>query len=174
MIYPEIKLTTSVLENLMPNIWTVLTQLLATLILFLVLRKLVWKPVKEILNKRSVYEQERLEKAEQLRKENEEMNVQIQEELRQANIKATEIIKKSQVDGEKLRDNLIAEGKEKAQTIVNDAQRSIELQKAKMVDEMHQEIVDVAISAAEKMLKHKLDEKTDRDLIDKFVKEVSK
>lgn len=169
-----IKLTTSVLENLMPNIWTVLTQLLATLILFLVLKKLVWKPVKETLEKRSVYEQERLEKAERLRKENEELNTQVQEELRQANIKANEIVKKAQLEGEKVRDNLIAEGKEKAQVIVSDAQRSIELQKAKMVDEMHQEIVDVAISAAEKMLQHKLDDENDRKLIDKFVKEVSK
>ena len=39
---------------------------------------------------------------------------------------------------------------------------------------MHQEIVDVALSATEKMLNEKLDEKSQKSEIDSFVKEVIK
>lgn len=170
----QIAINTDILANLMPNIWTIITQLLATLILFLVLKKLVWKPVKAIMDKRAVYEQERLEKAEQLRADNEKMNAQIQQELQQANKKASETIKQAQQEGNKVKEALISEGKEKAQALMNEAQQNIALAKSKMVEEMHQEIVDVAISAAEKMLQSKLDEKSDRDMVDKFVKEITK
>lgn len=173
-MYKEIALTTDILANLMPNIWTIITQLLATLILFIVLKKLVWKPVKAIMEKRSVLEQERLESAERLRAENEKMNSEIQLQLQQANQKASETIKQAQLEGNKVKEALISEGKEKAQTLISEAQQTIAQQKSKMVEEMHQEIVDVAISAAEKMLQKKLDEENDREMIDNFVKEITK
>ena len=39
--------------NLLPNLLTMITQLLATLLIFLMFKKFLWKPVREILAKRS-------------------------------------------------------------------------------------------------------------------------
>ena len=56
---------------------------------------------------------------------------------------------------------------------IDEAQNNIALQKNKMLDEMHGEIVDVALSAAEKILQSKLDSKNDKESIDEFIKEVT-
>ena len=48
---------------LFPNILTIITQLVSTLIIFLAVKKFLWKPVKNILAKRSEKMQESLDSA---------------------------------------------------------------------------------------------------------------
>ena len=47
-----------ILGLLVPNIWTALTQLCATAVLFFLMYKLAYKPVKNILDKRSEFVRE--------------------------------------------------------------------------------------------------------------------
>ena len=162
-----------VLENLVPNLLTVATQLIATLIMFIMLKKFAWEPVKKIMNERSAYEQERLNEAERLRQENRELKEQIEKELEDANKQAQETIQEAQMEGQRLKDSMVSEGRERSKQLIDDAERSIELERSKMLDEMHEEIVDVALNATEKMLNEKLDEESDRRAIDSFIKEVS-
>jgi len=168
------KIETDILGNLLPNILTVVVQLAATGILFFLMYRLAWKPVKKILDERSAVEQERLEKAKKIEEENLAYNAQAKQELDQARKMAQEAISQAQEEAGKLRNNLIEEGKKEASRIIEDAQRTISLQKKKMLEDMHGEMVDVALSAAEKMLNTKLDSKADEENINKFIKEVSK
>ena len=52
-----------ILNQLVPNVWTALTQLCASAVLFFVLYKLGYKPVRKILDTRSEYEQNKLAQA---------------------------------------------------------------------------------------------------------------
>ena len=162
-----------VLSQLMPNILTVITQLCATAVLFLLMYKLAWKPVKRILDARSEYEQKRLTAAEELKQKNEQVLAGIDQQIEDANLQAQQILVKAQADGQKLKDNLISEGRQKSQQLVEEAQRNITLEKNKMLEEMHEEVVEIAMSAAEKLLQQKLDSKADRESIDSFIKEVT-
>ncbi len=162
-----------VLSQLMPNILTVITQLCATAVLFLLMYKLAWKPVRKILETRSEYEQSRLTSAEEMKKRNEELNAEASQEIEEASIQAQQIIARAQEEGQKLKDSLIDEGKQKSRQLVEEAQRNITLEKNKMLEDMHEEVVEIALSAAEKMLQQKLDSSSDRDSIEDFIKEVS-
>ena len=162
-----------VLNQLMPNILTVVTQLCATALLFFLMYKLAWKPVKRILDTRSEYEQSRLTEAEELRKDNEALNAEANRQIEEANAQAQEIVSRAQAEGLRLKENLVDEGRQKSQQMVEDAQRNITLQKNKMLEDMHEEVVDIAMQAAEKMLQRKLDSQADRDSIENFIKEVS-
>lgn len=162
-----------VLNQLMPNILTVVTQLCATALLFFLMYKLAWKPVKRILDTRSEYEQSRLTEADQLRKDNEALNAEANKQIEEANAQAQEIVSRAQAEGLRLKENLVDEGRQKSQQMVEDAQRNITLQKNKMLEDMHEEVVDIAMQAAEKMLQRKLDSQADRDSIENFIKEVS-
>ena len=162
-----------VLSKLMPNILTVAVQLCATFILFLILKKFAWGPAKKILDTRSAYEQERLQEAERLKKENEEMRAQMDALLEEADQKAQQTIRDAQIEGEKLRDSLVAEGKERSKQMMQEFQSDVEQQRAKMLDEVHDSIVDVAVSVMEKMLNEKLDSEADRQAVDDFIKEVA-
>lgn len=167
------KIETDVLGQLLPNPLTMLAQLCATAILFFLMYKLAYKPIKKILDTRSQYEQDKLAKAESLKKEYEDLHAEAEKEISDAKAKAQEIVAKAQDEGNRVKNNLIDEGKQKSQQIIDDAQNNIALQKSKMLDEMHGEIVDVALTAAEKLLQSKLDEKNDKDSINEFIKEVT-
>ena len=58
-----------ILELLVPDVWTALTQLCATALLFFLMYKLAWKPVKKILDERSKFEQQKLSEAAALKED---------------------------------------------------------------------------------------------------------
>lgn len=161
-----------ILELLIPDVWTAITQLCATAVLFFLMYKLAWKPVKKILDTRSKFEQEKLAEAEALKKENEEIAKQAKDIISDANRDAEAIVKEAREEGQTLKNELIEEGKRQSAQLLENAKHDMEMQKAKMMEEMRSEIVDTAISAAEKVLQSKVDEEAERQSINSFVKEV--
>ena len=166
------KIETDILGQLIPNPLTMIVQLCATAVLVFLMYKLAYKPIKRIMDTRSEYEQSRLTDADKLKKEYEDLHAKAEKEINDAKTKAKQIVTEAQDEGNRVKTNLIDEGKAKSQQIIDDAQNNIALQKNKMLDEMHGEIVDVALSAAEKILQTKLDSKDDKDSINEFIKEV--
>ena len=162
-----------VMGQLFPDPLTVVTQLCATAILFFVLLKLVWKPAKKIMDARSEYEQKKINDALQLEDENKQLNAQAHQFIDEAKKKAQLTIQQAQEEGSRIKNNLIEQGKQQSQQIVDEAVANINLQKDKMLQDMHRQMVDVALSATEKMLQTKINTQTDIDSIDSFVKEVS-
>ena len=167
------KIETDILGQLIPNPLTMIVQLCATAVLVFLMYKLAYKPIKRIMDTRSEYEQSRLTDADKLKKEYEDLHAKAEKEISDAKTKAKQIVSDAQDEGNRVKTNLIDEGKQKSQQIIDDAQNNIALQKNKMLDEMHGEIVDVALSAAEKILQTKLGSKDDKDSINEFIKEVT-
>jgi F-type H+-transporting ATPase subunit b len=163
---------TDIVEQLIPNVLTVLAQLSATTILFVLMYKLLWKPVQQILDTRSKYEQSRLIEADKLKDENEKLNQQAHQYIDDAKKQAQETLLKAQQEASQIKNDLIEQGKQRSEQIVEEATNNMNLQKEKMLEDMHRQMVDVALSATEKMLKTKVDSQTDIEQIDSFVKEV--
>lgn len=161
-----------ILQLLVPNVWTAISQLCASALLFFLMYKLAWKPIKKILDQRSEYEQSRLKEADDLRQENEKLNEQAKSAIIEANKTAETIVKNAREEGISIRDELVEQGKQQSKQMLDNAQRDIELQRSKMMEEMHEEIVDAALLATEKMLNSKLNSKSEKADIDSFVKEV--
>jgi F-type H+-transporting ATPase subunit b len=161
-----------ILQLLVPNVWTAISQLCASALLFFLMYKLAWKPIKKILDQRSEYEQSRLKEADDLRQENEKLNEQAKSAIIEANKTAETIVKNAREEGISIRDELVEQGKQQSKQMMDNAQRDIELQRSKMMEEMHEEIVDAALLATEKMLNSKLNSKSEKADIDSFVKEV--
>ena len=161
-----------ILQLLVPNVWTAISQLCASALLFFLMYKLAWKPIKKILDQRSEYEQSRLREADDLRQENEKLNEQAKSAIIEANKTAETIVKNAREEGISIRDELVEQGKQQSKQMMDNAQRDIELQRSKMMEEMHEEIVDAALLATEKMLNSKLNSKSEKADIDSFVKEV--
>lgn len=163
-----------ILKLLVPNVWTSITQLCATAILFFALYKLGYKPVRKILDTRSEYEQRKLAEAEALKKENEELKKKMEEELAQAEERANRAIERARQEGNRLKDELVNEGREKTEQMLANAKADIAFERNRMLDEVQREIVDATISATEKMLSERIDEETDKRIIDGFIKEITK
>ena len=161
-----------ILELLIPDVWTAITQLCATAVLFYLMYKLAWKPVKKILDERSRFEQEKLSEAAALKEENEKISKQAKDIISDANRDAEMIVKEAREEGQTLKNELIAEGKKQSAQLLENAKHDMEMQKAKMMEEMRSEIVETAISAAEKVLQDNVESDAERSSINSFVKEV--
>ncbi len=157
---------------LFPNIWTVISQLCATAVLFFLMYKLAYKPVKKILDTRSDYEQSRISEADALKQETEKLNEQAKESIVEANKSAEDIVVSAREEAETIKKELVEQGKEQSRQLLENAQKEIEVQRNKMLQDLHAEIVDATIAATEKMLKVKIENQEDKDNIDTFVKEV--
>ena len=157
---------------LFPNIWTVISQLCATAVLFFLMYKLAYKPVKKILDERSDYEQSRISEADVLKEETERLNEEAKQGIIEANKSAEDIVASAREEAEIIKKELVEQGKEQSKQLMENAQREIEVQRRKMLQDLQAEIVDATISATEKMLKVKIENQEDKDNIDSFVKEV--
>ena len=155
-----------ILEKLLPNVLTIVTQLIATFILFYFMKKLAWKPVREILQKRSEFEHNKLMEAARLKEE------QAKQEIQKAGIEAKQLITIGKTEGERIKSELMAEAKRRSEEALADTKKELALEKEQLKKEIHKEIVEVAMMAAGKLVSEKLDEDKDRQAIERFIKEV--
>lgn len=161
-----------ILELLIPDVWTAAAQLCATALLFFLMYKLAWKPVRKILDERSRFEQQKLTEAAALKEENEKINAQAKDIISDANRSAEAIVKEAKEEGEVLKSRLIDEGKKQSDQLIENARREAEVEKARKMEELRTQIVNTAISAAEKVIQDEIDPEVERQSLSSFIKEV--
>ncbi|MBQ6450420.1 MAG: hypothetical protein IJJ29_00675, partial [Solobacterium sp.] len=71
------------------------------------------------------------------------------------------------------KDSIIAQANKEAESMRKKAEEQIEAQREQMFQSLQQDIVDIAITAAGKIIQNKDGEDLDHDAVDAFVKEVS-
>lgn len=156
--------------NLMPNPLTMVTQLLATFLIFLMFKRFLWKPVKEILAKRSQAMQGELDQARKVREEADIFLDEAKHEVDVARETGKRIVSDAQAEAETVRDTILQEADAKAKARLDAADAQIAQKEEDMRNELQDEVADLAILAAEKLLREKVDEARDREFIDNFLK----
>lgn len=160
--------------SLMPNLYTMIVQLCATLIIFLCIKKWLWKPVKNILAKRADAMQASLDSAFE---QNEEARVNLEasrKELNDAKESSREIIDAARREAVNLKNEIVSDAKRQAQAKLDQADEKIARAKADAQSDLHDEMVSVAMAAVSKLLDEKATSKDDEEAIDKYIKEVKK
>lgn len=160
--------------SLFPNPLTMIVQLLSTLIIFLAVKKWLWKPVKNILAKRSDAMQSSLDNAFKQNEEASQNLAKAKAELDSARNSSKEIIDSARLEASNLKQEIINDANKQAQTKLEEADKRIESARKEMQNELHDEIVGVAMAAVEKLLEEKATSKDDQKAIEKFVEEVKK
>ncbi|MBQ2232521.1 MAG: ATP synthase F0 subunit B, partial [Erysipelotrichaceae bacterium] len=115
---------------------------------------------------------QKLSEAAALKEENEKIHEQAKDIISDANRSAEAIVKDARDEGQTIKNELIEEGKKQSAQLLENARHDMELQRTKMMEEMRSEIVDTAITAAEKVLESKIDSDAEKQSINSFVKEV--
>jgi len=150
--------------------WTFLT----FIVLLLILRKVAWKPILTALDQREMTIQESLSKAEKAKEEAQKILDQNQNSLAKAEDEARKIIEQSRSYAEKLKDQILADGKLQSQKLISEAAAEIERKNQAAFEQLKSEVVDIAISAAGKLLDEKLDKETHTKVVNKFINELVK
>lgn len=151
------------------NIWNILISLANLLILFLIIKKFLYNPVKNVLKKRqsevdSVYLS--AEKANRTAQENKEKwETKLQSASKEADTLIQEAANKAELRGDKI----ISDAKEKAESILRQAESEAELQLKKAQAGIKTEIVNISALLTEKMLNREINTEDHRALIDSVI-----
>ena len=154
------------------NLWQILISLLNLLILFLILKKFLFKPVKNVLAQRQQIIDEKFANAKNAEKDAKKAKKSYEEKLEKAQAEASEIIKAANKKAEHRSDKIVASAKQKADDIVKQAQNDALLEKQKAQSEIKHEITEVSTLLTEKLLEREINSADHRDYINSFIERI--
>lgn len=160
------------LDIISVNLWQILISLCNLLILFLILKKFLYKPVKKVLANRESEINKEYEEAERIKNEANDLKNSWQQKMDSAKHKADSVIKEATATAQLRHDNIIDEANDKANRIVTQAQEQAELEHKKIYSEIKHDVVDISTMITEKMLNDKMSEENHHDLIDMCIEEL--
>ena len=154
------------------NIWAIIISLANLVILFLILKRFLFKPVKKMLDNRQKAIDNDYSQADEAKKKAKAKEDEINQRLSDINQDADEIIKKAEENAKLRSDSIIDEATKKADQIIDQAKIEAELEKKAVYNNLKQNVTDVSIALAEKMLEREVSVNDHRALIDSFINEV--
>ncbi|MBR5742909.1 MAG: F0F1 ATP synthase subunit B [Clostridia bacterium] len=160
------------LDIISVNLWDVLISLANLAILFLLLKRFLYKPVKAAIAAREEAVAKEYRDAEEAKAAAEADRKAWDERMRLAESEAGEILKQASAAAEKRSDAMLAEARDSADGILRQAKTEAELEKKKAEAGIKQEIVDLSAVLTEKMLSREIRREDHEALVREFLEEI--
>lgn len=148
---------------------TLIAQLVATTVLFLVVRFKFWNVVTSFIDARKNAVQAELDKAENAKIEVEQATIESKELVQSARTTANNIIQQAKTLSEKEAEKILNDAHSKIESDKEKALREIDQKEIELRRNIQQEIVDVAYLLADKMVNKQMDEKQNQLIVDEFL-----
>ncbi len=126
------------------------------LVLFLILRKLLWKPVSEFLEKRRQLINDDLDNAQRNREEAQKLLEEHRQLVAQNKGEAAKIIDNAVRQADLRKDEIIAQAGQEAAALLEREKAEIAQEQAKVMQELREDISNLSVAVAEKMLARNL------------------
>ena len=147
------------MELVTPEIGLIFWTTIVFLLLLIVLKKFAWKPILTAVDERNKSIEDALKAADTAKKEMLALNTDNERILIQAKKERDALLK----EGREIKDNIIAEAKDKAKLeadkILITAKEQINNEKMKAITELKNQVAEMSIDIAEKILKSELSDK---------------
>lgn len=154
------------------NLWQMLISICNLLIIFLIIKKFLFKPVKAAMNKRQAAIDKQFDDAAKAKREADEKRAAWESKMAGANEEAQSIIASAEKSAEKRGEQIILNAKAKAGDTMRNAEADAELSRRRAEEDIKKEIVDVSVALTGKMLEKEISEGDHRRLIDSFIREI--
>ncbi len=149
-------------------------QIVNFLILFLLLRWLIYTPIMKMLEERKKKIDDSIKLAEKTKKDQEEIAGKIQTELAKARKEAQEILESGKTEAEKAKEEIKATAEKEAKYMISKAEDRIKSQKEEMIQDIKKETVTLVIATAEKIIGKKISSDEEKKLIRDALEETSR
>src|SRR5262245_10664188 len=150
------------------SIWTIVV----FLVLLFALAKFAWRPLLAALESRQSSIRKALDDAAQAKQELERLHEQSAQIIREARVEAESIITKSRADAERLRAEMKDKARAEADGLVRNAERQIQLETTRALQQIRAEAVDLSVMIASKIIQRNLSREDNERLIDEALKQV--
>ena len=160
------------LEIISVNLWSILISLANLTIIFLIVKKFLFKPVKNMIDKRREAIDSEFNEASELKNEAMAAKEKYEEQLNSARKSADEILQAASNNAKLREEKIILEAKEQANGIIKRAEAEAALERKKAEEGIKHEIVNVSALIAEKMLEREINTSDHHALIDSFIEKI--
>lgn len=160
-------------EGLGINWPTLVAQLVNFTILLLILYFAAYKPILKMLDQRSTKIKESMDQAEAIKQQTVNTEKEIKTQLDAARKEGLKLVEQSSLMGEKLKEEAKKEARQEAENLVAKAKIEISRERDETIEQLRKEFINVAVSAAEKVIEQSLDKEKHRHIIEEVLKENS-
>jgi F-type H+-transporting ATPase subunit b len=152
------------------NFWTMIFAWCNLLVLYFVLRKLLFKPVKNMIDSRQQEIDGMYSDAEKSREDADAMKADYEEKISHAKEESEEILKNAVRRAQLREEEILRETNDKAARIMKRAEEQVEMEKKRAINEVKNEVSDMAIGIASAVIERDIDRKEHEALIDEFIR----
>ena len=156
-------------QKLIPNLLSFVVQFLSFLVLILVVFILAYKPVKKILKKRADYIENEIKEARESNLAAEKNVAEAKEMVASSKVQASEIIARAEKQGQERYDMMLVSANNEIVEMKKEAEKDIERAKEEAIQDIRNEMVNVALSASEEILKREVDSQDNKRLAEDFI-----
>lgn len=160
------------LDIISVNLWQILISLANLTILFLLIKKFLYKPVLKMLDARRAQIDKDYIDADSAKKSAQEKDAELTDRLNNAKAEAEVIVKEAAEIAKARGDKIIEEARATAGGIVRQAEEDAELERKRVNETIKEQIVDVSTALAEKMLEREINANDHKALIDDFINKI--
>ena len=160
------------LDVISVNIWQILISLLNLYILYLIVKRFLFKPVKAVLEERRRELDSQYDAAEEERRIALASRREWEAKMQAADAEADAILQSAAERAKHRGDALMAEAKLRADSIVRLAENEADLERKKAVEGVKREIIEVSGALTEKILGREINAEDHRNLIQSFIEKM--
>ena len=149
-------------------VWTLVIFVLVVVLL----GKFAWGPVLALLQQREEFIHKSLSDAKRDRDEAEARLKEYAAKLQSAQREAIGIVEEARRDAERLREELRERARTEADTLIKNAERQVQLETSRAIQQIRKEAVDLSVAIASKLLQRNISKDDNERLIDEALRQI--
>ena len=152
--------------------WTFVAQICNLFIQVYLIKRFLFKPVNEMLEKRKTLADAQIREAEKAKADADAIKTEYEQNMKEAKEKANEILTTAQRTAALQSEEVLKEAASQAAALKSKAESDIAQEKRKAVNEIKDEIGGMAVEIAGKVIEREISEEDHTKLIDEFIANV--
>ena len=152
--------------------WTFVAQICNLFIQVYLIKRFLFKPVNEMLEKRKALADAQIREAEKAKADADAIKTEYEQNMKEAKEKANEILTTAQRTAALQSEEVLKEPASQAAALKSKAESDIAQEKRKAVNEIKDEIGGIAVEIAGKVIEREISEEDHTKLIDEFIANV--
>ena len=154
------------------NFWTMIFAWINLIILYFILKKLLFKRVKNMIDSRQQEVDDMYSDAEKSKSDAAILKSEYEEKLEKANEESEEILKRAIRRAQLREEEIIRNADEEARRALEKARETAELEKKRALNEIKDEVSGMALEIAAAVIERDVSESEHKALIDDFIRDI--
>ena len=149
--------------------WSIIMIWITVIVLFLVLKKFFFEKVKNFMETRSNSIQDAFDSAEAVNRRADEKMQNYTKRIANVEAEGREIIRDAKIKADAQAREIIEDANKQATEIMNKAEKNIEREKQKAMEEMRKEVAALAMLAAERIVEREIQNIGQDEIVDEMI-----